>query len=152
MAGKSVLNASAGSPDDGRKRPDEAVRSTLVSTFEGAVVAHAVWRAGFVDVIRGGGVGLDAEVIRRDNVCPLGLWLNGDAEQAVGHPVAHRMLCNVHAEFHAEAARVLLLAQRGRVKEALRAMEADQAYGTWSITLVDALSQYASSFGASAAG
>lgn len=152
MAENSARNASAGGPDDGSERPEGADQSRLVSTFEEAVVAHATWRTNFVDEIRADGIGLDAEVIRLDNVCPLGQWLNGRGEQAVGNSVAHKMLCNVHAEFHSEAARVLLLAQHGRVKEALHAMEADQPYGTWSATLVAALSHYASSFGDAAAG
>ncbi len=152
MAGKSVLNAGGGTPDDLERGPKEAVRSSHVRTFEEAVVAHATWRTTFSEVIRDGGEGLDVEVVRLDNLCPLGQWLNGRGEEAVGHPVAHRMLCSVHAEFHTEAARVLSLAQRGRTKEALHAMEADQPYGSWSTTLVAALNQYASSFGDSAAG
>lgn len=152
MAEHSILNTSAGGPEDGARRPGEGVRSTFVSTFEEAVVSHAIWRANFVDLVRNGGGGLDVEVVGRENVCPLGRWLTGEGQEAVGNPVAHRMLCNVHAEFHTEAARVLSLAQSGRIKEALHVMESDQPYGTWSTTLVAALSQYANSFGDAAAG
>lgn len=150
--GNRFLNANEGSSKDGLRGLDQAERNSLVSTFEEAVVAHANWRTNFAEVIRNGGAELDSEVVRRDNICPLGRWLNGSGEQAVGNTTAHRMLCTVHAEFHAEAARVLLLAQRGRIKEAQHAMQGDQAYGTWSTILVAALSQYASSFGDSAAG
>ncbi len=152
MAGKPVLKASEGTPDDLEHGQNEDVRRSHVRTFEEAVVAHATWRTAFSAVIRNGGEGLDVEVVRLDNLCPLGQWLNGRGGEAVGNPVAHRMLCSVHAEFHTEAARVLSLAQRGRIKEALHAMEADQPYGTWSTTLVAALGQYANSLRDLAAG
>jgi hypothetical protein len=143
---------SDGSPGDGLRGIGEVERTSLVMTFEEAAAAHARWRTTFSEAIRNGGEGLEVEVIRLDNLCPLGRWLNGDGERAVGNVVGHRMLANVHAEFHTEAARVLALAQRGRVHEAQRAMDADQPYGTWSTTLVAALSQYASALGDAVAG
>jgi hypothetical protein len=82
-----------------------------------------------------------------DDHCLLGQWLRDDPENGMTNPTAVAMLREVHAEFHQVAAQVVWLAQSGRIKEAVRSMDASSQYRRWSATLVDALQRYVGTAG-----
>ncbi len=112
------------------------------NAFEQAVSAHKEWKTAFERAVRSGGSDLKVEVVRADNRCLLGMWLYGDGQQAIANPTASHMLRDIHAEFHAAAANVLLLAVAGRIHEAVAALSDDSPYLQWSTLLVAALERY----------
>ena len=113
-----------------------------VGVLQDAIQAHERWNALLADEIRGGGEGLHAETVRKDDQCPLGRWLYGSGRDAVGDPAAWELIRDIHARFHLDAVTVLLLARTGRRSEAVQAMEEGAPFGKWSATLLAALRDF----------
>jgi len=93
--------------------------------LEGAVKAHADWKVKLRAAIARHDT-LDARSISRDNVCPLGQWLHGDAKQELGDSPMFRDVLAKHATFHRCAGDVALAINSEKFAEA----EAMLANGT----------------------
>ena len=58
-------------------------------------------------------VGLDPDVIRRDDYSALGRWLHGVGTDVLGHHPAYPLLMARHRYFHEQAAEMVQWAQQG---------------------------------------
>lgn len=108
---------------------DSAVSSMESKEIEGlnfatAVEAHNKWRVRLAAVIDGTSTEkLEPGVVSQDNQCVLGKWVHGGGAQKFGHEATFHQLRDTHAEFHAQAGRVLALAQGGQAAEARKQLE-----------------------------
>ena len=108
---------------------DSAVSSMESKELEGlnfatAVEAHNKWRVRLAAVIDGTSTEkLEPGVVSQDNQCVLGKWVHGGGAQKFGHEATFHQLRDTHAEFHAQAGRVLALAQGGQVADARKQLE-----------------------------
>jgi hypothetical protein len=86
-----------------------------------AIGAHGLWKAKLVQAIETKGGELKPEVVQLDDQCEFGKWLKrmSGAARADAHFAKAEAL---HAQFHKEAARVIVLAQAGKREEALKAI------------------------------
>jgi hypothetical protein len=73
--------------------------------FEKAGKAHAEWKVKLRMAIAKQET-LDAVTIAKDNCCPLGQWLHGQAKSLYGKHPAYRDCVDKHAAFHVQAAAV----------------------------------------------
>lgn len=105
-----------------------------------AVAAHAAWKKRLRKAITTGVLepGTDLATVARDDACPFGKWLHGDA---ANDPDQERVvdIRRRHADFHREAAAVLKAATSGRPDEAQDLMASADRYGGAAAGLTDAL-------------
>lgn len=70
-----------------------------------ALAAHAEWKVKLRSAITAQST-LDAGTITRDDCCPLGKWLHGEARAKYGSLQAYRDCVSRHAAFHTEAGKI----------------------------------------------
>lgn len=115
--GVSVSNAGAqAGPADGpialASPPEDSVPAEL--DVDAAINAHERWKARLMDYLEGRlPVGLDPDVIRRDDYSALGRWLHGVGADVLGHHPAYPLLIARHRYFHEQAAEMVQWAQQG---------------------------------------
>ena len=115
--GVSVSNAGAqAGPADGpialASPPEDSVPAEL--DVDAAINAHERWKARLMDYLEGRlPVGLDPDVIRRDDYSALGRWLHGVGADVLGHHPAYPLLMARHRYFHEQAAEMVQWAQQG---------------------------------------
>ena len=81
---------------------------------DAAINAHERWKARLMDYLEGRlPVGLDPDVIRRDDYSALGRWLHGVGADVLGHHPAYPLLIARHRYFHEQAAEMVQWAQQG---------------------------------------
>jgi hypothetical protein len=92
--------------------PADSVPAAL--DVDAAINAHERWKARLMDYLEGRTqVGLDPEVIRRDDHSALGRWLHGVGREMLGHHPEYPVLLARHRYFHEQAADIVTLAQQG---------------------------------------
>ena len=92
--------------------PEDSVPAEL--DVDAAINAHARWKARLMDYLAGRlRVGLDPDVIRRDDYSALGRWLHGVGADVLGHHPAYPLLIARHRYFHEQAAEMVQWAQQG---------------------------------------
>ena len=115
--GVSAPNAGAqAGPVDGpialASPPEDSVPAEL--DVDAAINAHERWKARLMDYLEGRlPVGLDPDVIRRDDYSALGRWLHGVGADVLGHHPAYPLLIARHRYFHEQAAEMVQWAQQG---------------------------------------
>lgn len=115
--GVSASNAGAqAGPADGpialASPPEDSVPAEL--DVDAAINAHERWKARLMDYLEGRlPVGLDPDVIRRDDYSALGRWLHGVGADVLGHHPAYPLLIARHRYFHEQAAELVQWAQQG---------------------------------------
>ena len=115
--GVSASNAGAqAGPADGpialASPPEDSVPAEL--DVDAAINAHERWKARLMDYLEGRlPVGLDPDVIRRDDYSALGRWLHGVGADVLGHHPAYPLLITRHRYFHEQAAEMVQWAQQG---------------------------------------
>ena len=115
--GVSASNAGAqAGPADGpialASPPEDSVPAEL--DVDAAINAHERWKARLMDYLEGRlPVGLDPDVIRRDDYSALGRWLHGVGADLLGHHPAYPLLMARHRYFHEQAAEMVQWAQQG---------------------------------------
>jgi methyl-accepting chemotaxis protein len=87
--------------------------------FDQAIEAHRQWKVRLRQAIAER-TALDAEVICRDDRCPLGKWLHGDGGQRWGTQPGFVSLLQKHAEFHSVAGTVARQINAGAMQDAER--------------------------------
>jgi methyl-accepting chemotaxis protein len=102
-----------------------------------AIAAHGMWKTHLVAAITSGSATVKADDAGRDDRCRFGKWLHGTPELA--GRAGFREVVDLHARFHAEAAKVLDHALAARKEEARRLMASDSEYTRLSATLTRAL-------------
>ena len=92
--------------------PEDSVPAEL--DVDAAINAHERWKARLMDYLEGRlPVGLDPDVIRRDDYSALGRWLHGVGADVLGHHPAYPLLMARHRYFHEQAAEMVQWAQQG---------------------------------------
>ena len=92
--------------------PEDSVPAEL--DVDAAINAHERWKARLMDYLEGRlPVGLDPDVIRRDDYSALGRWLHGVGTDVLGHHPAYPLLIARHRYFHEQAAELVQWAQQG---------------------------------------
>ena len=92
--------------------PEDSVPAEL--DVDAAINAHERWKARLMDYLEGRlPVGLDPDVIRRDDYSALGRWLHGVGADVLGHHPAYPLLIARHRYFHEQAAEMVQCAQQG---------------------------------------
>ena len=92
--------------------PEDSVPAEL--DVDAAINAHERWKARLMDYLEGRlPVGLDPDVIRRDDYSALGRWLHGVGTDVLGHHPAYPLLIARHRYFHEQAAEMVQWAQQG---------------------------------------
>ena len=115
--GVSASNAGAqagpvGGPMSLASPPEDSVPAEL--DVDAAINAHERWKARLMDYLEGRlPVGLDPDVIRRDDYSALGRWLHGVGADVLGHHPAYPLLIARHRYFHEQAAEMVQWAQQG---------------------------------------
>ena len=115
--GVSASNAGAqAGPADGpialASPPEDSVPAEL--DVDAAINAHERWKARLMDYLEGRlPVGLDPDVIRRDDYSALGRWLHGVGADVLGPHPAYPLLMAQHRYFHEQAAEMVQWAQQG---------------------------------------
>lgn len=112
---------------------------TFADQVQGAVSAHGMWKARLRQAIESGKSDFKVEVVRQDNQCDFGKWLYGEAKRDHGQEPQYEKVRALHAEFHAEAARVLGAAVAGKKAEAEAAMGIGGKFSHTSSSLITAL-------------
>ena len=115
--GVSASNAGAqagpvGGPMSLASPPEDSAPAEL--DVDAAINAHERWKARLMDYLEGRlPVGLDPDVIRRDDYSALGRWLHGVGTDVLGHHPAYPLLIARHRYFHEQAAEMVQWAQQG---------------------------------------
>lgn len=92
--------------------PEDSVPAEL--DVDAAINAHERWKARLMDYLEGRlPVGLDPDVIRRDDYNALGRWLHGVGADVLGPHPAYPLLMARHRYFHEQAAEMVQWAQQG---------------------------------------
>ena len=95
--------------------------------LDSAIKAHGEWKVKFRSTIAARGK-LDAATIGRDNVCPLGSWLHGEAKGRFSGLRAYARCVADHATFHREAGKVATLINEEKFAEAEKQLGAGTQY------------------------
>ncbi|HZP27423.1 MAG TPA: methyl-accepting chemotaxis protein [Acidimicrobiia bacterium] len=115
-------------------------RTTLDDRFVTSIIAaHGMWKYRLDAAIKSGRSDFDPAVVARDDQCPLGKWLYGDARaQLSGSPELERIR-TLHASFHRDAGAVLELALAGNRGAAQEQLSSGSPFLRTSSTLVQLL-------------
>ncbi len=111
--------------------------------IQAAIWAHAGWKKRLKDVIESGRVDVPIAKIRADDQCDFGRWLYGreiSAEEKASEQ--YRLVKELHAQFHQQAASVAELAIHGKAAEATKAMDLFGDYSRASSKLTNALAEW----------
>jgi hypothetical protein len=103
-----------------------------------AIAAHGRWKARLRHAVETGKSELTSEAVRADNLCEFGKWL-GSCSAAEKTTERWKKIRALHAEFHKEAARILVLAIAGRKGEAETALALGSPFSKISADLTLAL-------------
>jgi hypothetical protein len=111
-------------------RASERVKKLLAKLFvlvadgNTAIDAHVKWKERLQDHITGRSQeDITVETVVRDDLCALGIWLNGEGRQHYGGTPAFEVVRKMHTRFHQCAGDVLTMATRGQRDEALTMLE-----------------------------
>jgi methyl-accepting chemotaxis protein len=115
--------------------------------FDHAIAAHVEWKTKLRGAIAAQSE-LDAFAAAKDNICPLGKWLHGDARQKYAHLADFSTCVQAHAAFHREAGRVAALVNAKQYKEATAALDAGSPYAKASMDTTIAISKLRKEIGA----
>ena len=112
------------------------------STFiDKAVMAHKEWKQRLEYAIRSGKSDFSPEIVKTDNACEFGRWLNSlpDSEKITAD---YKTVKELHAEFHKVAGDILQLALSGKRDEAIAKISFGGTYGLASSKLTNALYEW----------
>jgi hypothetical protein len=158
-AGEVLATAQAGDTEKARRllnhgdyvRASEKVKKllarlfVLVSDGKTAIDAHIKWKERLQDHIQGSSSeDLKVEVISRDDLCALGIWLTSEGKAHYGHLPGFETVRRSHAAFHRHAGKALAAANSGRRQEAIDMLEAGEYAKTSdqvTVALVELFSQ-----------
>jgi hypothetical protein len=114
--------------------------------IDNAIAAHGLWKQRLHSAITKGAHIFSLAQVQVDNGCDFGKWFYGlpAALQETGQGKA---IQGLHASFHTEAARILILALDGHVAEAEKALESGSVYARLSAQLTLALTEWKQTIG-----
>jgi hypothetical protein len=103
-----------------------------------AIAAHGLWKQRLHSAVTKGASVFRLAQVQVDNGCDFGKWFY-DLPEAVQETEPGQSIRQLHAAFHMEAARILLLALNGHVAEAEQALAPGNLYARLSEQLTMAL-------------
>ncbi len=109
-----------------------------------AIAAHHMWKQHFHSAITQGASIFRLAQVETDQVCDFGQWFYG-LPASVQEAEQGQAIRQLHAAFHTEAARILLLALDAHVAEAAQALEPGHLYAQLSEQLISAMTQWKAS-------
>jgi methyl-accepting chemotaxis protein len=109
--------------------------------IEDAIAAHTRWFARLRDAISDGESDFSPETVRRDDRCEFGRWLYHQFPEGHKDTPVFATIKELHARFHAEAAKTLHCALSGQKEEALSMMQAGRIFKDLSVELVYSMEQ-----------
>lgn len=98
-----------------------------------AIAAHGQWKVKFRDFMDGK-LDLDVAVVRQNNQCQFGKWLEGDGRKLLAkgdHDEIHRL----HTEFHTVAGEVIAKKKKGNIAGAQQDLSQSGTFTTASAAL-----------------
>jgi len=109
-----------------------------------ALAAHSSWKTRLRAAIHSGKLDVPAGAVKADNQCEFGKWLHGPQRPAAGSQTEeYRVVKQLHAQFHEEAAKVAQFAISGQKQAAERAMGPSSDFNRASSALIGALTKWA---------
>ena len=102
------------------------------------IAAHSAWKARLRTAVSSGKFDVPAAKVAMDNQCEFGKWLYGlsGSDKQTEHFNTVRRL---HAQFHEEAAQIVVLATSGQSEKAEQAMALGGSYTKTSAELTGAM-------------
>ncbi len=91
-----------------------------------AISAHSQWKLRLKQAIATGNITDDPQVVALDTRCDFGKWMHGTTltpEIKASKP--YIVIKRLHAEFHACAGQILVLAENGKTNEAEKMMQGE---------------------------
>lgn len=92
-----------------------------------AIEKHAEWKLKFRTAIVKQET-MDAETIAKDNCCPLGMWLHGEAKLNLSNLQSYIQCVEKHAAFHVEAGKVAQTVNAKKYTEAEAMLASNMPY------------------------
>ena len=108
--------------------------------FDAAIAAHRDWKVKLRQAIAEQGR-LDADLLCRDDACPLGRWLHGDGKRRWGNRPSFTALLGKHADFHQAAGEVARRINGGQYEQAERLIGSGSAFARLSTEVSTLLTQ-----------
>ncbi len=102
--------------------------------FDQAIKAHSAWKQKLADYLERPDGTLDANVVSRDDRCPLGQWLHGDAHAQRSQTVAE--LLAAHAAFHECAGEIVRRIDAGETIQPDRLLGDGSEFASRSLTCI----------------
>jgi hypothetical protein len=119
-------------------------RKKRVAEITSAILSHSLWKLRLYEAIWTGRSEWKVEDVRRNDLCEMGQFFCRECESGCEGEKAKACgnACELHAQFHLEAASVLELALAGKKEEAELAVSDESKFSTISSKLVDELRAY----------
>jgi methyl-accepting chemotaxis protein len=112
--------------------------NSTIERIDAALVSHELWKARLLSVIETGSSEWSPQTVKLDNQCDFGKWLYGCAPEEKAMP-RYNAIKHLHAQFHIEAGRILDIALRGNMDNAIAEMADGRRYAEFSASLMDEL-------------
>ncbi len=117
------------------------LQTSLHEEIDKAIGAHGLWKQRLNQAIHNGSSEWSVSGSRADDVCAFGKWLHG-LPPSVKASASWKEIRALHAEFHAEAARVLGLALDGKKSEAESSISMGSTFADISARLTTAMMKW----------
>lgn len=114
---------------------------TLKEQIKAAIAAHGAWKVRLKQAIENGNSDFKPDIVKLDNQCDFGKWLYS-ATPEVKQSSFYDAVKKLHAEFHATAGKVLLLAVTGQKAEAEKAYGLGSDYAKISALLTNEMMKW----------
>jgi hypothetical protein len=113
----------------------------LSEEIDKAIGAHGMWKNRLNQAIQTGSSDYTVAGVKPDDLCAFGKWLHGLPPSVKGAQ-SWKDIRALHAEFHAEAARVLDLALDGKKVEATSGLATGSKFADISAKLTTAMMKW----------
>lgn len=109
--------------------------------FDSAIAAHGEWKHKLAKYLQKPDRSLDPGKVGRDDACPLGQWIHGEAGKRFATLPELTVLRAEHARFHREAASIVKRADAGENVSGLVALGGTSPFALASSSVVQAILQ-----------
>ncbi len=117
------------------------LQTSLNEEIDKAIGAHGMWKQRLNQAIQSGNSEWTVSTVRVDDACAFGKWLHG-LPSSVKITPRWKEVRELHADFHAEAGRVLGLALDGKKREAAESLSMGSRFADLSAKLTSAMMKW----------
>jgi methyl-accepting chemotaxis protein len=107
---------------------------------DGALSAHGQWYSRLQEAIKTGKSDFKPATVKTDNNCAFGKWFYSEFPSKLKNDPLHDEIKALHADFHAEAGRILEMALQGKKEAAQQAIGSGSTFKNLSSKLISKLS------------